>query len=100
MNLLNKQYKFIHEKNIRKNFLSNEIFFYTYFILKQTRYSKKLDYFSFKSRYRNQFKTKIKNCCLLTCKFNAINSKIKLSNIKIARKIDDGSLVGFYRSLW
>ena len=99
MAFLSKPYKFSFEKNIRKKFSKNEIFFKSYFIIKQTHYSKNLDYFFFKSRISNIFLTKIKNCCIETGKFRSISTKLKLSQIKISRKIDSGFLAGFYRSL-
>ena len=102
MSLLKKQYNFHLKKKIRKNFMNNEIFFYSYFILKQTRYSTNLQYFYFKSRRcsNTTFLTKIKNCCILTGNSRSVNARLKLSYIKISRKIDSGSLVGFYRALW
>jgi len=99
MSLLKKQYNFYSEKKTRKTFMNNEIFFNSYFLLKQTRYSNNLEYLSFKGRLDSKFLTKIKNCCLITGNSRSINARLKLSYIKIARKIDSGSLVGFYRAL-
>jgi hypothetical protein len=98
-NYLPKQINFFFEKLNRKKFSDNEIFFSSYYILKQTRYSKRLDYFNFKSRRKQIFLTKIKNCCLLSGKFSSINSRLKLSHTKLTKNIDSGFLVGFYRAL-
>jgi ribosomal protein S14 len=100
MEFLLKPKSFSTEKFTRKRFKKNEIFFKSYFIIKQTRYSKNLDYFSFKTRISNIFLTKIKNCCIQSGKFKSINTKLKLSHIKFSEKIDSGLLSGFYRSLW
>jgi ribosomal protein S14 len=100
MNFLPTNPNFFFEKEKRKKFSDNEIFYNTFFLMKQTRYSNKLDYFHFKGRKNNMFLTKIKNCCILSGKFRSVNARLKLSHIKLSRQIDTGSLVGFYRALW
>jgi len=100
MDFLYKQFDHFYKKqNGRKCFLKNEIFFSSFYIMKQTRFSKNLTYFHFRGRFKNNFLTKIKNYCILTGNHRSVNSKLKISHINISRQIDSGSLIGFYRSL-
>jgi ribosomal protein S14 len=99
MNNLLKKNSFYHDNIVRKNFSNNEIFQDCFLILDQTNFSKNLKYFSFKQNYKISFYTKIKNRCVVTGYTRSVNSKLKLSRIILSRKILNGNVTGYYRSV-
>lgn len=99
MNTLFKKNSFYSDNIVRKNFSSNEIFQDCFLILDQTNFSKKLKYFSFKQNHKVGFYTKIKNRCVITGYTRSVSSKLKLSRIILSRKILNGSITGYYRSV-
>lgn len=86
--------------NIKRNcFSDNEIFFNTCSILKQSKFSNKLSYFFLKRRNKAMFLSEIKNRCLISGYSRSVLARVKLSRITFSRKILDGSMVGFYKSV-
>jgi len=94
-----KNFPFYIEKMQRKRFANKEIFFNTCSILKQCRFSANLSYYLFKRRLSYTYLTTVKNFCIFTGKSHAVSSKLRISRIKFARKLDSGQLSGFYRSV-
>jgi ribosomal protein S14 len=89
---------FIDNKS-RITFSDNEIFFDTCTILSQSKFSNEMTYFIQKRRRSNVFFTKIKNRCLLSGYSRSVISRFKISRISFSRKILEGSMVGFYKSI-
>jgi ribosomal protein S14 len=87
------------DRTNRKQFSNNEIFYTTYSLLAQSKFSNKLDYFKFKSRKFNKFYTTLKNRCLLTQNTRNVYSKLKLSKLSFTTNVGKGYLTGFYRSM-
>ena len=50
-------------------------------------------------RHKVGFYTKIKNRCVITGYTRSVSSKLKLSRIILSRKILNGSITGYYRSV-
>ena len=90
---------FFFEKLIRKKFSDNEIFFNTYYILLQSKYSTNLIYFAYKRRLLNTYFTLLKNRCILTNNPRSVYSHLKLSKIAFSRKLSSANMPGFYRSI-
>lgn len=88
------------DKRRRKIFATTEIFFDSCSILDQAKFSTNLSYFFFKRRtYSSNFFTILKNRCLFSGYSRSVNSKLKLSRISLSRKLLNGTLPGFYRSI-
>jgi len=89
---------FTDHKN-RIYFSDTEIFDVTCLILKQTKFSNNLFYFCLK-RPRHFFPfTSLKNYCLLSGYSRSVFSRAKLSRVALSRRILDGSMPGFYKSV-
>jgi len=82
----------------RSGFLNTEIFFDCCLLLEQSKFSTNLNYFSFKSRQRFIFNTKIKNNCIMSGYKRSVFSRFKLSRQTLSHKILTGSMVGFYKA--
>jgi ribosomal protein S14 len=80
-------------------FSNGEIFFDCCAILNQSRFSNKTKYFFQKRKLSNVFFTKIKNRCILSGYSRAVISRFKVSRIAFSRKILNGSMVGFFKSV-
>jgi len=77
-----------------------EITHKTYGVITQSKYSAQLDYYLFKTRYKNKFYTEIKNRCVFSNLPRSINTKLKISRFVLLNKVDSGNVVGFYRAVW
>ena len=89
---------FADHKN-RIYFSDTEIFNVTRLIMKQTKFSNKLFYFFLKNRRLSSHLTSLKNYCLLSGYSRSVLSRAKLSRVALSRRILDGSLPGFYKSV-
>ena len=89
---------FTDHKN-RIYFSDTEIFDVSYLIMKQTKFSNKLLYFSFKRSQHSSHFTSLKNYCLLSGYSRSVFSRAKFSRIALSRRILEGSMPGFYKSV-
>jgi ribosomal protein S14 len=69
-------------------------------LLYQTGYSNKLNYFFYKNKQLSFFYTKIRGHCLLSARRGAVISNIKLSRISLSKKISNGFVTGYFKSIW
>jgi len=90
---------FTDNKN-RNTFSDNEIFFNSCQILYQSKFSNKLLYFFLKRRKPSIFFTKLKNRCIFSGYSRSVLSRVKLSRVAFSKKILNGSMTGFYKSVW
>ena len=94
-----KQIPFFYDKKRRTKFFSNEIFFFTCSILRQSRFTSNFKYFLFKRRMTHTFLSTIRNRCVLTGYSKSVNSRLKISRRAFLRKVNFSMLPGIYRSL-
>ena len=93
-----KKYILSNNNSIRR-FRDNEIFFNTYFLIKECYFSPKLNYYSLKKLLNNTFLTQLRYTCLLSNKRRSFISKLKLSRLAFSRQQKSGLLTGIYRSI-
>jgi ribosomal protein S14 len=98
-NLPFKKASLFNDNKNRNLFSDNEIFFDSCLILNQSKFSNKLFYFLLKRRQHSAFFTTLKNRCILSGYSRSVISRAKLSRIALSRKILDGSMPGFYKSV-
>lgn len=71
-----------------------------YGVITQSKYSARLNYYLYKTRYKNKFYTEIKNRCVFSNLSRSINTKLKVSRFVLLDKVDSGNVTGFYRAVW
>jgi len=84
----------------RINYSNNEIFFDCCSLLNQSKFSNSLFYFFFKRRNNYTPFSNIKNRCVSTGYPKSVSSQLKMSRIVISKKILNGSIHGYFKSIW
>ena len=90
----------VMDKNKRKMFQTNEIFFSCYFLVKQAKISNALNYFFFAALKSSKFKTQYKNACVISKSKHSVLSKYKLKHQIFTKYILQGKLPGFQKSVF
>jgi ribosomal protein S14 len=90
---------FSKEQKLRLKHSKNEIFFSIHYILLQSKFSTTLTYYNFKNRMFNRYYSNIRNRCIITNNPRSVYRLLKIGKIPFSRKINSGSLVGFFRSV-
>ena len=88
------------DKNKRKTFQTNEIFFSCYFLIKQAKFSNALNYFSFTALKNVKFKTQYRNSCIMSKSQHSVLVKYKLKHQMFTKYILQGKLPGFQKSVF
>lgn len=84
----------------RRVYYNNEIFFGSCNLLKQSRFSNNLRYFSFKRKLFFVFQSTIINRCTVTGSTKNVYSKFKQSRHSFLRRILQAKFCGFFRAVW
>ena len=91
------KHKNSNNKNFQTKFYTNEIFFHTYQLLAQTKYSLEFGYYRFKLQFsNNEFFSKIKYSCIFTNNSRVISKKLKINQQQFNKQVSLTNLSGFY----